>query len=140
MKAQKEQSRRMLEGPLLPNVLLYTFPIILTSILQLLFNAADLVIVGRWCGCVSVAAVGATLSIAQLTYTLVGGLCTGDAAAGELLGITLESRIDIQAGPNGKNHKGHDQNDIGHVKTVVVKHSASLEIMRWVPWHHGVCR
>ena len=77
MKAQKEQSRRMLEGPLLPNVLLYTFPIILTSILQLLFNAADLVIVGRWCGSVSVAAVGATGAITNLIVNLFIGLSVG---------------------------------------------------------------
>ena len=77
MKAQKEQSRRMLEGPLLPAVLSYTFPIILTSILQLLFNAADLVIVGRWCGSVAVAAVGATGAITNLIVNLFIGLSVG---------------------------------------------------------------
>ena len=38
----------MLQGPLLSGIILYTIPIILTSILQLLFNAADLVVVGRF--------------------------------------------------------------------------------------------
>ena len=50
----------MLNGSLFRNVIAYTIPIILTGLLQLLFNAADLVIVGRFCGSVSVAAVGAT--------------------------------------------------------------------------------
>ena len=50
----------MLEGPLFSGIMLYTIPIILTSVLQLLFNAADLVVVGRSCGSISVAAVGAT--------------------------------------------------------------------------------
>jgi Na+-driven multidrug efflux pump len=77
MKAQKEQSQRMLQGPLLPAVLSYTFPIILTSILQLLFNAADLVIVGRWCGSVAVAAVGATGAITNLIVNLFIGLSVG---------------------------------------------------------------
>ena len=45
----------MTEGPLLKNIILYTIPIILTGVLQLLFNAADLVVVGRFCGSVSVA-------------------------------------------------------------------------------------
>ena len=37
----KRQNQNMLQGPLLKNIILYTVPIILTSWLQLLFNAAD---------------------------------------------------------------------------------------------------
>ena len=67
----------MLEGPLLPSIILYTIPIILTSLLQLLFNAADLVIVGRYCGSVSLGAVGATGSITGLIVNLFVGLSVG---------------------------------------------------------------
>ncbi|MBQ3183565.1 MAG: MATE family efflux transporter [Clostridia bacterium] len=67
----------MTEGPLLKNIVLYTIPIILTSILQLLFNAADLVIVGRFKGSLSVAAVGATGSITMLIVNLFIGLSVG---------------------------------------------------------------
>lgn len=67
----------MLTGPLLPNIILYTIPIILTSILQLLFNAADLVIVGRFCGSISVAAVGATTAITNLMVNFFVGLSVG---------------------------------------------------------------
>ena len=77
MKAQKEQSMRMIQGPLLPAIISYTVPIILTSILQLLFNAADLVIVGRWCGSVAVAAVGSTGAITNLIVNLFIGLSVG---------------------------------------------------------------
>ena len=77
MKARIAQSQRMLTGPLLPSILSYTFPIILTSLLQLLFNAADLVIVGRWCGSVAVAAVGATGAITNLIVNLFIGLSVG---------------------------------------------------------------
>ena len=77
MKVQKALSQRMLRGPLLPSILLYTIPIILTSLLQLLFNAADLVVVGRWCGSVAVAAVGATGSITNLIVNLFIGLSVG---------------------------------------------------------------
>lgn len=67
----------MLDGPLFLNIVLYTIPIILTSILQLLFNAADLVVVGRFCGSVSVAAVGATGAITNLMVNFFIGLSVG---------------------------------------------------------------
>ena len=67
----------MLQGPLLGSIISYTIPIILTSILQLLFNAADLVVVGRFCGSISVAAVGATGSITSLIVNLFIGLSVG---------------------------------------------------------------
>lgn len=67
----------MTEGPLFKNIVIYTIPIILTSILQLLFNAADLVIVGRFRGSLSVAAVGATGSITMLIVNLFIGLSVG---------------------------------------------------------------
>ncbi|MBQ6066110.1 MAG: MATE family efflux transporter [Clostridia bacterium] len=67
----------MTEGPLLKSIILYTIPIILTSVLQLLFNAADLVVVGRFCGSVSVAAVGATGSLINLIVNLFIGLSVG---------------------------------------------------------------
>ncbi len=73
----KTSNRTMLEGPLFQNIILYTIPIILTSILQLLFNAADLVVVGRFCGSVSVAAVGATGAITNLIVNLFIGLSVG---------------------------------------------------------------
>ena len=67
----------MLEGPLFRNIILYTIPVMLTGVLQLLFNAADLVIVGRFCGSISVAAVGATGAITNLIVNLFIGLSVG---------------------------------------------------------------
>ena len=67
----------MLSGPLLINIIKYTIPIILTGILQLLFNAADLVVVGRFCGSVSVGAVGATSSLIHLIVNLFIGVSLG---------------------------------------------------------------
>lgn len=67
----------MLRGPLLPGILSYTFPIILTGVLQLLFNAADLVVVGHYCGDVSVGAVGATGSLTSLMVNLFIGFSVG---------------------------------------------------------------
>lgn len=73
----KKRNQDLLNGPLLPNIVSYTIPIILTSLLQLLFNAADLVVVGRFCGSISVAAVGATGSITALIVNLFIGLSVG---------------------------------------------------------------
>ena len=73
----KRLNQNMLEGPLFSNIIFYTIPIILTSILQLLFNAADLVIVGRFCGSISVAAVGATGSLTNLMVNFFIGLSVG---------------------------------------------------------------
>ena len=72
-----KRNLNMLEGSLLPGIISYTIPIILTSILQLLFNAADLVVVGRFCGSLSVAAVGATGSITNLMVNFFIGLSIG---------------------------------------------------------------
>jgi putative MATE family efflux protein len=73
----KRQNQTMLQGPLLKNVILYTVPIILTSWLQLLFNAADLVVVGQANGSNSLAAVGATGAITNLIINLFIGLSVG---------------------------------------------------------------
>ena len=67
----------MLNGPLFGSIVLYTIPIILTGLLQLLFNAADLVVVGRFCGSISVAAIGATGAITNLIINLFIGLSVG---------------------------------------------------------------
>ena len=77
----KGKNQSMLQGPLLGSIISYTIPIILTSILQLLFNAADLVVVGRFCGSISVAAVGATGSITALIVNLFIGLSVGAGVA-----------------------------------------------------------
>lgn len=86
----------MLNGSLFKNVIAYTIPIILTGFLQLLFNAADLVIVGRFCGSLSVAAVGATGSITNLIVNLFIGLSVG-------AGVVVAQAIG--AGDNKKTHR-----------------------------------
>lgn len=77
----KVRNRSMLDGPLFTNIIFYTIPIILTSVLQLLFNAADLVVVGQYCGSLSVAAVGATTYITNLLVNFFVGLSVGAGVA-----------------------------------------------------------
>lgn len=71
----------MLEGNLFSGIVNFTVPIILTSLLQLLFNAADLVVVGQFCGSVSVAAVGATGALTNLMVNFFIGLSIGTGVA-----------------------------------------------------------
>ena len=73
----RKHNRSMLEGPLVSSILSYTIPIMLTSVLQLLFNAADLVVVGQFRGPDAVAAVGATGALTALIVNLFIGLSVG---------------------------------------------------------------
>lgn len=89
MQRTKRLQRSMLEGPLLSGIILYAIPIILTGFLQLLFSAADMVVVGNYCGSSSVAAVSATGSLTSTLVTLFMGLSTG---AGVAVAHSLGSR------------------------------------------------
>lgn len=67
----------MCHGFILPKILLFTIPLIFSSILQLLFNAVDMVVVGRYCGEDALAAVGSTGSLINLLTNLFLGLGIG---------------------------------------------------------------
>lgn len=77
MKLTKIGTKEMCQGPLLRSLITYTMPIILTGVLQLLFNAADLIVVGRFADSNSVGAVGATGSLTTLIVNLFMGLSVG---------------------------------------------------------------
>lgn len=67
----------MLHGPILGKILKFSLPLMLSSILQLLFNAADVVVVGRFAGNESLAAVGSTGSLINLITNMFIGLSIG---------------------------------------------------------------
>ena len=60
------RKRDLFDGSLLKNIIFFTLPIIATSMLQLLFNTADLVVVGKFRGPDAVAAVGSTSALINL--------------------------------------------------------------------------
>ena len=78
---KQKQNRRyemdMTTGALLPKILVFSGPLILTGILQLLYNAADVVVVGRFAGATSLAAVGSTGSLINLIINVFMGLSVG---------------------------------------------------------------
>lgn len=67
------------EGPLAKNIMLYTLPLMATGVLQLLFNAADTIVVGRYAaeGELALAAVGATGALINLIVNVLMGLSVG---------------------------------------------------------------
>ena len=67
----------MCNGPLFPKILVFTIPVMLSGILQLLFNAADIIVVGRYAGSDALAAVGSTSSLINLLTNLFIGLSVG---------------------------------------------------------------
>lgn len=67
----------MCSGAILPKLLQFTLPLMCSSILQLLFNAADIVVVGRFAGDNSLAAVGSNASLISLLVNLFIGLSVG---------------------------------------------------------------
>ena len=67
----------MSEGKLLPKLLLFFLPLMLTNMLQLTFNTADLIVVGRYGGEHSLAAVGSNTALITLIVCVLGGIGTG---------------------------------------------------------------
>lgn len=67
----------MTEGPLTTKIIKFTIPVMLTGILQLLFNTADVIVVGRFTGKTALAAVGSTGSLINLLVSLFIGLSIG---------------------------------------------------------------
>lgn len=67
----------MVNGPILGKILVYSIPLMLSGILQLLFNAADVIVVGRYAGSQSLAAVGSTSALINLLVNVFIGLSVG---------------------------------------------------------------
>ena len=64
-------------GKMLPKLLSYTIPLMLSGILQLAFNAADLIVAGRFGGDTALAAVGSNGPLVTLIVNVLVGIGTG---------------------------------------------------------------
>ena len=73
----KKRSVDLIHGPILPALLSFAFPILLSNIFQQLYNTADVLIVGRFLGQDSLAAVGATTAIFDLIIGFTLGVGNG---------------------------------------------------------------
>lgn len=78
---EKQSARKyeidMCNGPLLGKIMIFYVPLMLSGILQLLFNAADIAVVGRFAGKESMAAVGSTGALTNLLVNIFIGLSVG---------------------------------------------------------------
>lgn len=67
----------MISGPIFKNIIIYAFPLMLSGILQLFYNAADIIVIGRFSGQESLAAVGSTGAIINLIVNAFLSLSVG---------------------------------------------------------------
>ena len=73
----KSHEMDMTTGALLPKILAFSGPLILTGIMQLLYNAADVIVVGNFAGHEALAAVSSTGSLINLLVNVFMGLSVG---------------------------------------------------------------
>ena len=73
----KKHEIDMTEGKLFPKIFAFAVPLILTAVLQLLFNSADMIVVGKFVGNNAVGAVGSTGSLNALLTNFAIGLSVG---------------------------------------------------------------
>ncbi|MCR4778644.1 MAG: MATE family efflux transporter [Lachnospiraceae bacterium] len=77
MQSKNAHTMDMTNGPLLGKILVFSLPLMASSVLQLLFNAADMIVVGRYVGSNALAAVGATGALVNLIINIFLGLSVG---------------------------------------------------------------
>ena len=74
---KKQNELNMVSGPVAGAILRFSFPLMISAMLQIFFNAADTIVVGNFCGSVSMAAVGSNGSAISLITQLSIGLSVG---------------------------------------------------------------
>lgn len=82
----------MCNGPLLGKIITFAVPLMLSGILQLLFNAADIIVVGRFAGNEALAAVGSTSALINLLVNV-------------FIGLSIGTNVLVARYYGGKNHK-----------------------------------
>lgn len=92
---RKSHNIDMTEGPLLGKVFAFTVPLFLTAALQLLYNAADVIVVGKFAGDTSLAAVGSTSALINLIVNLFMGMSVGAGViVSQAIGAKNKERIE----------------------------------------------
>ena len=92
--AKKKNTINMTEGPLFGKILIFSLPLMASSILQLIYNAADVIVVGRFAGENALAAVGSTGALINLILNLFIGLSTGaSVCASNAIGAKDDDRV-----------------------------------------------
>ena len=83
----------MVDGPLFKNIWRFLLPFVFSAIMQRLYNAADVIVIGRYAGETALASVGTSGSISAMFIDLFIGLSAGiSVALGHALGAKDEER------------------------------------------------
>ena len=94
MKQSSKHTIDMVNGPLMKNIILFALPLMFTNFLQMLFTAADTIVVGKFAGEISLAAVGATGSVIFGFTAIFNGLSVGtNVIVARLLGAQDEKQV-----------------------------------------------
>lgn len=90
----KSQEMDMLNGGLAGKLILFAIPLAFSSILQQLFNSADVAVVGRFAGSTALAAVGSCAALVGIFVNLITGLSVGpNAVLANLIGQNKRDQI-----------------------------------------------
>ena len=91
----RNEALDIVNGPLMGNLFAFAVPLMFSQLLQILFNAADTIVVGKFAGESALAAVGATGSIVFLLTSMFNGLSTGsNVIIARCLGMRDEKKIE----------------------------------------------
>ena len=94
MRSPRKNELDMIHGPLAGKIVLFALPLAASSVLQQLFNAADIAVVGRFASAEAMAAVGSNASVISLLVGMFVGLSVGaNVVTANLLGADRRDRI-----------------------------------------------
>ena len=116
----KNVKLNMTEGPAFFKLLKFSIPLIFSNLLQLLFNAADVIVVGRFAGDNSLAAVGSTTSLINLLVNLFVGLSIGcNVVTANYFGAKEQSAKQLSSNDKLCRNQKKDLNDCIHTSILL---------------------
>ena len=74
---EKKESSDLTHGPLAKQILFFSLPLMLSNVLQVLFNMSDIAVVGQFAGAKALGAVGSTTIIVMLFTGILIGMSNG---------------------------------------------------------------
>ena len=74
----KQSTGDMTRGPLGKQILIFSLPLMLSNVLQVLFNMADIAVIGQFSGSISLGAVGSTTTLVTLFTGILIGIAGGE--------------------------------------------------------------
>ena len=89
-----KQEQNLTEGPVLKTLLAFTVPFIIANVIQALYGAVDLFVIGRYCTPESVAAVSTGTQVTQIITSMITGLTLGSTIlVGKYTGMNAKEEV-----------------------------------------------